>query len=394
MKAPPILTRKVKSVEGGLGVRALKKPAAFLLLVCACVAFLYMVLSALQGRNQNDVMVTAPFSPVVMILPFKTIGGEDVQKFSQHFVLSLTDKLTAFDSLNALSGGSVAGYEDWSKESDELGQRIAAQYVIQGTVRENFYEMVISILLLDLAHDTYVWSNEKVYDVSKVSLDEIEADLTDFIAGRLGSPYGVIQSFEPSRMKNEKGAAAEAYRCVLSVYQYANNQSLEKHAEVRACLEESVERFPQYVEAWSLLSYLYIEEVMLGYNPKDFGESAARRAMKAAQRAIEIDPRSARAHQNMSEVAKLYGDEALLRRHIKAALLLNPNDSEVLANSAWSYGELGEWDKAQMYAEKAVLMNLGHPRWYHGIDLPLMLVPVSELVSGRGCVPPSRRAGA
>ena len=27
-------------------------------------------------------------------------------------------------------------------------------------------------------------------------------------------------------------------------------------------------------------------------------------------------------------------------------------------------------------------------------DLPLILVPVSELVSGRGCVPPSRRVGA
>lgn len=369
--APPILVRQATSKSSLLtyfyGMRRLRVPALIVSLVLLLFVLWPSVSAYIQNNDNKNVMATAPFSPVVAILPFNSIGSSETREWSDKFVLSLTDKLTAFDSLNAVSGASVSGYEDWNKPSSESGANIDAQYVIEGTIREHLDQLTVAVQLLDLDNNTYIWSYEKSHSLNETTLGALEKRLTDFISAGLGSPYGIIQSFEHARMKNETGRAAEAYKCVLSVYRYANNQSVEGHRATRECLEKSVEKYPQYVEAWSLLAYLYIEEVTLGYNRRDFGEPAAERAMKAAQRAVEIDPRSARAHQNMAEVAKLYGDEALLRRHTKASLLLNPNDSEVLANAAWSYGELGEWNKAKMHADKAVLLNLGHPRWYHGI---------------------------
>lgn len=318
-------------------------------------------------HKDDNVVATAPMSPVIAVLPFHAIGNEETKKFSENLMVKLSNKLTAFDSLNALSSESMSDYEHWKTQSAEMDNKTNANYLIEGTIRQRINDLHVSVRLLDLQKNTYIWSHDKDYKTSSLNQLDFEEELTSEIASRLASPYGIIQAFEYSRIKNVPGSAAEAYRCVLDVYTYANNQTPERHKKVRTCLEKSVEDYPEYVEAWSLLSYLYIEEIRLGYNPRKSPIPADVRAMKAAQRSLEIDPRSARAHQNMAEVAKLHNNESLMRRHIATSISLNPNDSEVLANAAWSYGEMGEWVLAKELATKAARLNIGHPRWYHGI---------------------------
>lgn len=315
----------------------------------------------------KNIVATAPMSPVIAVLPFHAIGNEETKKLSENLMVKLSNKLTAFDSLNALSGESMSDYVYWKIHSSDMDSKTNANYLIEGTIRQRLDDLHVSVRLLDLQKNTYIWSHDKDYKTGSLDQLDFEEELTSEISSRLASPYGIIQAFEYSRMKNVPGSAAEAYRCVLDVYTYANDQTPERHKEVRACLEKSVENYPEYVEAWSLLSYLYIEEIRLGYNLKNGPISAYVRAMKAAQRSLEIDPRSARAHQNMAEVAKLHNNESLMRRHTATSISLNPNDSEVLANAAWSYGEMGEWILAKELATKAARLNIGHPRWYHGI---------------------------
>ena len=69
----------------------------------------------------------------------------------------------------------------------------------------------------------------------------------------------------------------------------------------------------------------------------------------------------------MAEASKLYRNEVLIKHHTKMALSLNKNDSEILANAGWTYGELGEWEKARMMTQRAISLNPGHPRWYEGV---------------------------
>lgn len=332
-----------------------------------CVLLWQTYAKNITWSSPKNIVATAPMSPVIVVLPFHAIGNEETKKLSEHLMVKLVNKLTVFDSLSAYGGESMSDYEHWKRQSTEMENKTNANYLIEGTVRQRIDNLHVSIRVLDLQKNTYIWSHDKDYKTGSVDQLDFEEELTSEIASRLASPYGIIQAFEYSRMKNVPGSAADAYRCVLDVYTYANDQTPKKHKEVRKCLEKSVKNYPEYVEAWSLLSYLYIEEIKLGYNPRNGPIPANVRAMKAAQRSVEIDPRSARAHQNMAEVAKLYNDESLLRRHLKIAILLNPNDSEVLATAAWSYGEMGEWALAKELAKKAARLNVGHPRWYHGI---------------------------
>ncbi len=343
-------------------------------ILIACLIVLLSVFSyhmnshnGAEAETDGQHATNGPMAPTIAVLPFYAVGDVSAQQLSNDLSHKITSKLSRFDSLYALNSATVSAHKNWQGHSAEIAETLDADYLIEGTIKKQIQDIRVSIRILDLYKSKYIWSYDQTHEVTTDDMDGFLDDLSSEIVSKLGSPYGIIQSQEYARTENSTGKAAQAYKCVLDTYVYANNQKQEMHKAMRACMEKTVKNYPLYIEAWALLSYLYAEEFRFNFNPRKFGKPAEIKALEAAQKAININPNSARAHQYMAEASKLYRNEGLIRHHTKIALSLNKNDSEILANAGWTYGELGEWEKARMMTQRAISLNPGHPRWYEGV---------------------------
>src|SRR4029453_7520943 len=115
------------------------------------------------------------------------------------------------------------------------------------------------------------------------------------------------------------------------------------------------------------LAHNYSEEYFQGFNPRP---DPLGRALQAAQRAVELDPASPRAHMELSVVYFFLHDLDAFASQAEGAVALNPNNADVLAwfGLLWIYSHIA--DPAQRargvaMMKKAMTLSPKHPSSHH-----------------------------
>lgn len=305
-------------------------------------------------------------APVVAVLPFRMIGDEETAKLGEDLTQRLIRNLSRFTFIKPLSFRDVQDYKNWEGQSTNIGKTLHVNYLLEGTVKKQDGKVRISLRMLDLRKTTHVWGFDKEYESSLIGNKEQQDEILGPVASQLASPYGVIHNLEQERIDDISAEVAKPYKCILDYYAYCNDKTADKHKAVRTCLEDNVKNNPKDSESWSYLSWIYGDEYRSGYNAIA-GTPPQIRARDAAAKALEADLNSARAHQYMGIAATLNKDAVSARLHHKLAVELNPFDSEILADAAWNYFQIGDWETSRALALKAIEINPGHPRWYYAM---------------------------
>jgi adenylate cyclase len=89
------------------------------------------------------------------------------------------------------------------------------------------------------------------------------------------------------------------------------------------------------------------------------------KALRHAQKAVELDNTEADAHWVLGSVLAFLGEqpEVALAKY-ERALSLNPNNADLLAEYGWSRPRLGRAGDGVDSIEKAIRLNPVHPDWY------------------------------
>lgn len=242
-----------------------------------------------------------------------------------------------------------------------------ADFILTGSVQASANEVKVMSQLVQATDNTVVWSRVDTAQIKDASgILDVQSRIAGDVAGQLGQPYGVIQERLKEDLSESRAVSLDDYLCVLRGYDYSRAKTREKHAEVRACLEEVVKHSPGYSPAWAKLSWMYGDEVRFGFNPLIADPPPFARAREAAEKALAANSSSAMAHQYMALALLALNDDRNARLEIEEALRLNPNNSEILADAAQILIQLGDLDRARTLAEKSITINPGHPPWYHG----------------------------
>ncbi|HEV7339811.1 MAG TPA: adenylate cyclase, partial [Bosea sp. (in: a-proteobacteria)] len=171
--------------------------------------------------------------------------------------------------------------------------------------------------------------------------------------------------------------SADAYLCVLRFYQYRKVLNQEEHAATRACLEQTTQRYPAYSTAWAMLAYLYLDEDRFALNIRRSGPAATSRAREAAEHAVRLDPANARALQALMTVLFFSREPEAALRAGERALVLNPNDTEVLAEYGSRVAQAGDWSRGAAMMEDALARSPAQTGYYVG------LVALAYFMQGR-----------
>jgi adenylate cyclase len=290
-------------------------------------------------------------------------GPEFAEILRNGLQYELIDSLSRFPELSVLGVDTVYGASGDTAESNPRG----ADFILSGSVQATASEVRVTSQLLETATNTVPWSRTDRAMVSDASgILDVQSKIAGEVAGQLGQPYGVIQERLKEDLAESRAVSLEDYLCVLAAYDYSRAKTAQKHADVRACLEQVTQHSPNYSPAWAKLSWMYGDESRYGFNRRTNDVDPFIRARAAAEQAVTANSNSAMAHQYLAIAQFNLHEDADFRKSIERALELNPNNSEILADAAQMLALLDGSERARELAEKAIAMNPGHPAWYYG----------------------------
>ncbi|HEY6221588.1 MAG TPA: tetratricopeptide repeat protein, partial [Candidatus Eisenbacteria bacterium] len=218
-------------------------------------------------------------------------------------------------------------------------------------VRKVGNKVRVTAQLIDASTDKHVWSDtydRKLDDVFAIQ-DEIAADVVRQLRLKIPGVAPRARQTDP-----------EAYALYLQAVQLTRKRTAEAFAQGGVLLRRALEIDPRYAPAWAQLAGNYVNEVIIGAQPK---EPAFTRAREAAAKALEIDPDYARAHSSLGSIAIYEDDIPAAARHFERALALDPTDLVVLGNSSAVLKGLGRLNEAIALDEAVVRRDPVNTSW-------------------------------
>ena len=319
---------------------------------------LYLSALASLGQSVPSKLMAAPAKDSIAVLPFVNMSGNSEQEF---FTDGLTEDiitdLSNAPGLFVIARNSTFAYKGKPADVRQIAHDLGVKYILEGSARRSEKRLRINVQLSDAAEGgNHVWAerfDRELDDIFEVQ-DEVTRRVVDAIAGKLGT-NSIPERYRP--------ASLEAYDlCVRSRNQWAVSKSA--NDEARSHLERAIALDPNYCEAhWQLANSLIIGWLVWG----DPQEPNRRKALALAQRAIEIAPNDSVAHSTLGYnlLYERRWDDAELQ--YVAALRLNPNNADALAESAYFYVMNGKPREAIEAAAKALRLNPRPPGWYYWI---------------------------
>jgi TolB-like protein len=361
--APPTSAPEIDVAAGG-PARLRRRPAALLAAV-ALFAIGLVAAAAWLISARNAAPPVDASGPAVIVLPFKSLGEDESGKVLAAGVSQqLISELMRFSSLRVFSPGASFD-ESADANATELGRRLGVSYVVSGSITTAEPQVRVSAQVVDAASGEVRWSESFDRTLSSGALLEVQGDIAAGIASVLGQPYGVVKGDITRRVLTSEVPSMASYACVLQAYVYRRGFPTELYAPTRACLEEAVARDPSYADAWAMLGWLQMDGVRFGFTPDLDRDEALGQALETVRRAAELDPKSVTALQALASIEYYAGyyDEA--ERTQRAALVLNPNDPDTLAQLGWRLAARGKWDEGIPFLERAIARTVQPPGWYY-----------------------------
>jgi adenylate cyclase len=358
-----VLERPLRERSGGIrsGGRAWWLVLASVPIVAAVGLGLAVWWSAF--RPPSDV---AAGVPSVAVLPLANLSNDPAQDyFAKGMTAELINALTRFEHLVTVSRGVTSSYQNEGGDVRQIGNDLAAAYVLTGSLRKGSDRLRIGVELADTETAKLLWSDSFDRSLTSGDLLDIQQTIADQVARVVAGPYGVLYRAGLAKSEPRPPSDFSAYDCVLRLYAYWTTRSPAEHLQVRDCLESAVVREPNYAAAWAGLAYLYLDEVRDGFNPRPDAYDALDRALEVAKRAVHLAPESATAHQALYVTHFIRNEVPEFVEVGERALTLNPHNADVVADFGFKLAVSGHWNRGIALLEEAIAVSPVHPSWWH-----------------------------
>lgn len=261
----------------------------------------------------------------------------------------------------------------------QIGRDLDLTYVLSGTmeVDEPGGMLRVTTRLVDVKTQRILWIGSYDREYSANSFRAVQLEIANSIASALGQPYGVLRTADINNLSNSATTTMSSYECVLQAYAYRRLLTQALHAPALSCLERAIKRDPNYVDAWGMLAWLYMDEGRFGWLKIGTKEDAYRRAISTAQHALALDRNNVAALKALSSTLHYMGDFAESLRVQRLAYAANPNDPDTLAQLGWRLAVRGNFKEGIPILNEAIERSVNPPGWYYH------LIAIDQYLNGR-----------
>ena len=290
---------------------------------------------AWHWRAAQSAAAPAPAKVTLAVLPFENLSGDPDQEYlsdgmTEEMIMQLAQLNPA--RLAVIARTSSMHFKGSKKTVAQIGQELAADYVLQGSLRREGGRLRISAQLIQVEDQTHVWGQNYERDVRDMLA------LQDDVARAIASEIRV--QLTPSRLL-VSGSASSAPRATEVHQQYLkgryfwNKRSEPGFVKAIEFFQEAIQIDPGYAPAYAGLADAY---ALLGSmtNSTLPRLEAMPRARGFAEKALTLDESLAEAHTSLAFVLMHFEhDWAAAEREFQRAIALNP--SYVTAHHWYAY---------------------------------------------------------
>lgn len=290
----------------------------------------------------------------IVVLPFANLGSAGEEYFADGVTEEITSRLAEIPELGVISRTSALQYKDTEKTIAEIGQELAVDYVLEGTVRWDRPEagpsrVRVTPQLIRVSDDINIWTES--YDEVLSDIFALQSDIAESVARALD-----IQLLEPQRraLSARPTENLEAYDLYLRGNDRYTRRFVEEEARAAVRMYESaVELDPEFAQGWAALARARV------WLHHQFGRtSELPNALSAVEEALRIAPDLADAHMAMGDY-HYYGrrDYQQALEHYLTVQRRQPGNSGAIGLIAWIQRRQALWERSVTNAERALELD-------------------------------------
>jgi adenylate cyclase len=347
----------------GFGWAMLGRRAAVVVVIAAGLLGIVLVVGLLRPpgalREAGLEPVTAPTGPSIVVLPFRNLSPEPEQDyFSDGITADLITDLSNLSGLLVIARNTAFAYRARDMPPGEIGRALGVRYLLQGSVRRAGDQVRITAQLIDTETGRHIWGGR--YDGA---LEDIFA-LQDAVTVQIVNALQVtVTEAEQARLARRHTAHLEAYDHFLQGQWHFQEFTAEGNARARAHYERALELDPRFARALAALALTHAWDSRWGWS----ADRSASRSMarELADRALVLDDSLPQVRWVLSYVLWQHRefDQALAQARYSTAL--DPNYADGFGLVAALHIAMGDPEEALAEMERAVRLNPHYSVQYH-----------------------------
>ena len=313
-------------------------------------------------------ILALPDKPSIAVLPFQNMSGDPEQEyFADGLAEEIITALSRSRDFFVIARNSSFSYKGKSPDIRQVGRELGVRYVLEGSVRKAGDRLRITAQLIHTATGNHHWAER--YDCKATDIFAIQDEITE----------NVVASLEPQVRLAEGGLAnhktptdLNAWGYVARAYVHKAMRSRDEVQTALELLERAIECDPRYARAHADLAQVRVVMAYEGwFVDRDQGFEAA--AM-SARRAIELDPNDAGAHYAKGLVTSLRRQHREALPSLMKAVELNPNFALAHAHLGIVLSNLGRSEEGIEHTLRALRTSPRDPQRFvllhaHGLAL-------------------------
>ena len=254
----------------------------------------------------------------IAVLPFANMSSDPEEGY---FVDGMTEELitslSGVRQLTVIARTSVMGYKGTTKKVREIGRELEVGSVLEGSVRKAGNKVRITAQLIDAATEGHLWAQN--YDRQLEDVFAIQSEIAEKVAEELR--IRLVDS-EKKTLEKKPTENTEAYSNFLRGRELLREDTEASVRQAISLFEKAIELDPRFARAYVGVAECHDWLSNSGCEPYDVSLSSVKSSL---ERAIDLDPDLPEAHAVLSakffSVDDMPGMEAEARR----ALELNPS---------------------------------------------------------------------
>ena len=314
--------------------------AFFGLAVIATVSV--FLVASFRARNSRAAIQSIAVTPFV-----NESGNADAEYLSDGMTETLISSLSQLPNLNVKARSSVFRYKGKETSPQTIGRELNVQAVLNGRINQRGDQLTLALELVDTQTENVLWSEQ--YNRKQADLVSLQSEIASDVSSKLKLK---LSGADAQKVAKTYTTDPEAYRLYLQGRFYWNKREEKDFRQAIEYFNQAVAFDPNYALAYVGLADSYALLSAFGFMPPT---EAIPKARDFARRASSLDVSLAEPHATLGYALVQYDyDFAGSEREYQRAIELNPNSA--MAHQ-W-YGELlsyvGRFDEAQAEYRRAL----------------------------------------
>jgi adenylate cyclase len=302
-----------------------------------------------------------PDKPSIAVLAFDNMSGDPEQDyFADGITDNIITELSRFRNLFVVARNSTFTYKGKAVKVQQVAEDLGVQYVLEGSVQRSKERMRINVQLIDAITGRHLWVER--YDKELNDLFAVQDEVARQIVATLANESGRLAKAWQERTARKGTESLNAYELDLRGWQAIGPWTKEAFASAEKLFEEAIAADPEYARPYATLALILVWQVYAGLSESP--DESITRARDLAKEAIARDDAESWGHWALGAVYLKQGLHDQAVAEYERALELNPNDADVLVESAWPLAWSGRPEEGIENAKTAMRLNPRYDDWY------------------------------